>query len=128
MAMFYSGAIGVAEAEDDPLALPTREELVGADPDPHYDWLSLDEEVTPQVVAFDPTLSTAGVTDFFDKQGRERDRAAVTSILGVPIVPPVPRAVATDEGPPLRRFADQFDRFAVDFHAFAIECQQRGPG
>ncbi|MBZ5559521.1 MAG: hypothetical protein LAO77_19795 [Acidobacteriia bacterium] len=124
---------------EDGLDVPTREELLGPDAD-DSDWVSLDvvyswlhveparaepqpspiddvdDDVTAQIVPFDPTLSTAGVTEFFHPERWGSDSATV-----VPIVP----IAQIDETSPLRTFVDQFDRFAADFHAFAIECQER---
>jgi len=124
MATFNSGTVGILEAEPEALAVPTLEDLLGPDADKHADWLAVDEDVFPaQVVTFDPTLSTAGVTEFFEakRPDRDRDAATVTSIL--PIVQPVEPVAATENLSPLRRFVNQFDRFAADFHAFAMECQ-----
>jgi len=94
---------------DEALAVPAREELLGPSPADSDDWLALDD-LPALVVPFDPTLSLTGVTEFFHGERRDPPRAAV-----VPM--PAPNVSS------VRKFIDQFDRFASDFHAFAAECR-----
>jgi hypothetical protein len=123
--MFHYGTrSAVLEAEaDEALTVPTREELLGPEAEDSDDWLSVESLPTP-VVPFDSTLSMTGVTEFFrGEQPDEGRAAAAVPIVSITSIADVSAPRPIDDVSPARKFIDQFDRFASDFHAFAADCQ-----
>ena len=119
----YRARSTVLQAEaDEYLTVPTCEELLGPEAEDSDDMMSVDSLPAP-VMPFDPTLSMTGVTEFFRDEKPEQARTAVVPIVTIISVADVAPLWPIADVSPARRFIDQFDRFASDFHAFATDCQ-----